>query len=414
MKRILRIVPALLILAVGAWGWNYFSNSSEDKSAKKPKLSKSERKAKEFANAQQTKVLKLTSIDFPILLESHGIVRAPAVTSLTPQVAGLVTKISANFENGSFVSEGEILVELDQSDFLSEISSSKASLARAEAAKAQEDARAAQALRNWQDIGFDEKPNELVLRKPQLKEAEANVAAQIAALERSKRKLERSKIRAPYSGRVRSRDIGLGQSVGTGTKLGQIYATAYAEIRLPLSIRQLSQIDIKETDFKQIPTVLKDSLNPQNQASWEARVVRIEGELDPNSRELFVVARVEDPFGIHGKERARPLRMNQPVTAMIEANTLRGVVEIPRSAIYGKDEVIIVKDNLIYRKTVNIVWSTLDSVFTDSDGLEGELLAISKLSYAPEGSPVRIIADPASETSTTVVSGSSAREDAAL
>lgn len=404
MKRILRIVPALLILAVGAWGWNYFSNSSEDESTTKPKLSKSERKAKQLANAQQTKVLKLTSIDFPILLESHGIVRAPAVTSLTPQVAGLITKISANFENGSFVSKGEILVELDQSDFLSEISSSKASLARAEAAQAQENARAAQALRNWEDIGFDEKPNELVLRKPQLKEAEANVAAQLAALERSMRKLERSKIRAPYSGRVRSRDIGLGQSVGTGTKLGEIYATAYAEIRLPLSIRQLAQIDIQETDFKHIPTAISDSLNPQNNASWEASVVRIEGELDPTSRELFVVARVEDPFGIHGRERAKPLRMNQPVTAKIEANTLRDVVKIPRSAIYGKDEVIIIKDNLIHRKTINVVWSTLDSVLTDTAGLTNELLATSKLSYAPEASPVRIIEEPANQTATTVVS----------
>ena len=83
--------------------------------------------------------------------------------------------------------------------------------------------------------------------------------------------------------------------------------------------------------------------------------------------------------------------MNQPVTATIQANTLNNVVAIPRSAIYGKDEIILIKDNTIHRQTINIVWSTLDKVFTDTDGLDKALLATSKLAYAPQGSPVRII-----------------------
>jgi RND family efflux transporter MFP subunit len=392
MKSILRIIPAILILAVGAWGWNYFSTAKDDSKNKKPaKLSKTERAARALSNAQQTQVIKLESENFKVELTSHGIVKPTAITTLNPQVTGIVAKIAANFENGSFVEKGEILVELDQSDFQSQISSAAAALARAEASLAQEKARADQALRNWQDIGFDEKPNDLVLRKPQLKEAEANVAAQQASLERAQRNLARTKIRAPYDGRVRSRNIGLGQSVGSSTKLGELYATAYAEVRLPLSTRQLGKIDIDAINFEYIPVVLEDALHAYDDRKWPAKIVRVEGELDPNSRELFVVARIEDPFGRESQTRDHPLRMNQPVTATIQANTLNNVVAIPRAAIYGKDEIILIQDNMIHRKTINIVWSTLDKVFTDTEGLDKALLAISKLAYAPEGSPVRII-----------------------
>lgn len=392
MKRILRIIPAILILAVGAWGWNHFSATNDDSLKEKTaKLSKAERKARALSNAQQTHVIELQSEDFQVELISHGIVKPTTITPLNPQVSGIVAKITANFENGSFVKKGEVLVELDQSDFQSEISSATAGLARADAALAQENARAAQALRNWQDIGFDEEPNSLVLRKPQLKEAEANVLAQQASLERAQRNLARTKIRSPYAARIRSRDIGLGQSVGSGTKLGELYTTNYAEVRLPLSTRQLGKIDIDEINFEHIPVVLEDTLHAYDDRKWPAKIVRIEGELDPNSRELFVVARVEDPFGRMSETRGHPLRMNQPVTATIQAKTLNNVVAIPRTAIYGKDEIILIQDNTIHRQTINIVWSTIDTVFTDTEGIDKALLATSKLAYAPEGSPVRII-----------------------
>ena len=137
--------------------------------------------------------------------------------------------------------------------------------------------------------------------------------------------------------------------------------------------------------------ILEDTLHAYDERKWPAKIVRIEGELDPNSRELFVVARVEAPFGRHNKSPGHPLRMNQPVTATIQANTLNNVVAIPRSAIYGKDEIILIKDSMIHRQTINIVWSTLDKVFTDTKGLDKALLATSKLAYAPQGSPVQII-----------------------
>ncbi|WP_018969323.1 efflux RND transporter periplasmic adaptor subunit [Rubritalea marina] len=395
MKKILKFLPAVVILGLGFAGWKLFTKkpSAENDGGKQSAVAKAGKKAKynPYKNAIQTEVVKLKKINFDVTLSSHGIAAPSSITPLTPQVSGIIQSVSDHFSNGSFVKKGEVLVELNPSDFESQIATASANVAQAEAGLAQEQARAAQALRNWEDIGFDKAPNDLVLRKPQLKQAKANLAARLAAYELAKRNLERSKIRAPYDARVRSRDVGIGQSVGTGTKLGELYPTAFAEVRLPLSIRQLRKIDIDEINFSEVPVTLNDSLNNMPDRHWEATLVRAEGELDPNSRELFVVARVHDPFGIHGVSRKHPLRMNQPVTATIEAITLQDVVAIPRSALYGKDEIILAVDQHIKRETINILWSTIDYVYTDTPELDGKLLATTRLSFAAEGAPLRIL-----------------------
>lgn len=404
MQFLLKTIPAILILLLGYWAWNHLSTPEEEEKKAKPKRTPEQVQKMKLARAQQTKVTTLRAIDYPVTLDTQGIVRAPAITSLTPQVAGIITTISEAFENGAFFKKGDILLELDPADFESQIVSAQANLARAEASLAQEQARAAQALRNWLDIGFKDTPNDLVLRKPQLKEAQANVAAQQAALDRAQRNLQRSKIRAPYDGRVRIRNVGPGQSVGSSTKLGEIFSTAYAEVRLPLSARQLKQIDINEKQLGKIPVTLVDALNPSDSEQWEAHLVRVEGELDPTSRELFVIARIDDPFGLLNPSQKSPLRINLPVQAKIKARSLPNAILIPRSALYGENDIILVTDNKIHRHSISIVWSTIDQVVTQDTLLEGATLATSKLAYAPEGSLVRVIpteAPPAEASSST-------------
>lgn len=388
MKQVLKIVPAVIILAGGVWGWKYFSDKSKEEK-NKPQMSQEEMMKLRMARAQQTLAKELHAQDYPIVLETQGIVRAATTTSITPQVSGRVITVSPSFQNGAFFKKGDILVELDPTDFESDIISAEASLAQAESNLAQEQARAAQALRNWQDIGFNDEPNDLVLRKPQLREAEANVEARKAALEQAKRDLTRTKVLAPYDGRVRTREVGPGQSVGTGTALGEIFSTSYAEVRLPLSSRQLSQLELNERNLSGIPLKLTNALDMTEDTTWDAKIVRVEGELDETSRELYVIARIDDPFGIDSGHA--PLRINQPVKGHIRANILKEVYEIPRSALHGGDEVILVVDNKIQRQKINVVWSTQDSVLTDTPELENTLLALSRLTYAPEGSPVRII-----------------------
>ena len=346
----------------------------------------------------RTEVEPLIKKDHTILLQSQGEVRTHNATSLTPQISGRVFLISEKFEDGAYFNKGDILLELETADYLTEVASAEAQLARAEATFAQEEARAKQALLNWKDAGFDEKPSDLVLRKPQLKEAEANVHSAQSSLEKSQRNLARTKVRAPYDGRVRKRNIGLGQQVGASTALGEIFSTALAEVRLPLTTRDLAYYTPPN---KPGSTTTQNSviftsilgIEVNGEASlWKGTILRAEGELDKDSRQLFVIARIEDPFGLKSDKAA--LFIGQPVRATIPAKTLKDIYVIRRKHLSGLNEVLVIRNKLLTRVSFTPIWSSPTFMIT-RDGIEpGDLLTTTRLPYAPEGSPVEIITEP--------------------
>ena len=411
MNKLIHLVIAIAILGGGFIAFNslkgcesnIFSNKDE-KASKKNSNQNRRRGSSSKGVVIKTKVMPLEKGDFTVEVHSQGEVLAHHNTSLTSQVAGRIIKISPKFENGAFFDKGDILLELDTADTLAEIETAEAQLARAESAFAQEQARAKQALLNWNDAGFTETPSDLVLRKPQLREVKADVASAASNLDRAKRNLSYTKVRAPYNGRVRSRSVGIGQQIGTNTPLGEVFTTDIAIVRLPITPRDLefyeppnkpSDINNQEENITFSSIVTKQG----TQKTWQGTILRSEGELDPESRQIFVIARIDDPFAL--KSNNPPLYFGQPVKATIPGGKLEDVYTIPRSNLSDIDEIIIVRDGKIKRVNITKLWSTADDIIFKEDLLPGDLLAITRIPYAPEGSSVEIIHDelPASDTS---------------
>jgi len=380
-----RVLIPIVILALGFGAWKWLGTPIEE-----PKP------VRQAPQKLKTSKLELRRTDFHVILETQGTVRAHHSTTLTAQVAGTVKIVSPAFEDGAFFNKDEILLELDPSDLEALLTASESRLARAEAALAQEEARAKQARLNWEDIGYKEEPSPLVLRVPQLKEANANVTAAKADLDQAQRNLERAKIRAPFAGRVKQRVVGLGQAVGGTTPLGEIFATEHAEIRLPLSAEQIAFANLPtREDDAPVRVSLTDALSANSAShTWPAQIVRTEGALDETSRELFAIARIEDPFGLVSGNPE--LRIGQPVRAAIEGVVLKDVFVLPRNALRGVNRVYLIEkpELQIQRTDVMPIWSTAD-VLVVRDGFdEGDWLATSRLPYAPNGAPVEIIESP--------------------
>jgi RND family efflux transporter MFP subunit len=382
MRIILRIAIPILFLAAGYGVMQLFQRGEE-----KPAYKRAER---ELPVAE---VVELRRQSFQLILTAQGLVRPRNETSLTPRVAGRVHTISEHFEAGAFFKKGEVLLELDTTDFELQVAQGEAQLARSEAALAQEVARAEQALLDWDDLGYKDPPSELVRRKPQLKEAKANVKAAEAQLLGAQRDLERTQILAPYDGCIRSCSIGLGQSVSSGTTLGEIFSTDHAEVRLPLSAEDLAFVHLPEEDPSRVITAtLTDALQPTGEQSWEARIVRSEGVLDETSRELFVTARVNDPYGIDNNNP--PLRVGQPVLAKITGKLLENVYVIPRSSLRNPTEIVLVdpETSTIERTKITPLWSNETQIIVDQEFPEGWLLVLSRLPVAANGTEVKTVA----------------------
>lgn len=391
MKILLRALFPIAILAVGFVAWKWLGKPVE---APKP--------SQHARQLLKTEKSVLNPVDYHVILDSQGVVRAQEETTITPLVAGTVDSIHPAFEDGAFFKKGEILLELDPADLKTTVFAAESRLARAEAALIQEQARAKQARLNWQDIGYDEEPSPLVLRIPQLREAEANVSAAEADLQQAQRNLDRAKVRAPFDGRVKARLVGVGQAVAAATPLGEIFGSATAEIRLPLSPAQLPFVDLpeKENDAP-VEVILNDALaDPSLPAShqWKARIVRTEGTLDPTSRELFAIAIIEDPFSL-GSEMPQ-LRIGQPLRARIGGVTLENVFVIPRTAMRDINRIFLIeKDGLRISKTdISPVWSNSEVIIVKNGLRAGDWLATSRLPYTPDKAPVEIIPPPPTES----------------
>lgn len=382
MKLLLRIAIPLVLLIAG-----YVTMISLEKAEEKPSSGRPTTRTLPLAE-----VIDLSLQNFQVKLTAQGVTRPRNATALTPRVAGRVLVINENFDVGAFFKKGDVLLKLDPADFEAALAGAEAQLARSEAAIAQEVARAEQAELEWQDLGYTTEAPDLVLRKPQMKEAEANVKAATAQLLKAQRDLERTQVLAPYDGCVRTRLIGLGQSVGSSTTLGDIFSTDSAEVRLPLSAEDLPFIDLPEGNHTDtLEAILTDALSTTTQHTWSARIIRPEGVLDETSRELFVIARVEDPYGL--KSNHPPLRVGQPVQAVITGKILEGVHVIPRSSLRSPTEVTLVdpETSTIHRTEITPIWSNKTEIVVEDNLPAGWLLVVSRLPVAADGSPVKIV-----------------------
>lgn len=381
------LIPVALI---AAGGFTYKLLSVEPEEAKKPPVKE---------RVIKTTVQEVPLQDYRTVVTTRGIVRPHNEVELTAEVSGKVTEIPVRFEDGAYFSKGDVLVALDDADYRTALVSAEAQLARSKAAYAQEKARADQAQLNWDSLGYDEDPNELVLRLPQLREAEANVKASEAELERAQRDLERTRVRAPFDGRVRMRTVGLGQSIGPGTTLGTIFSIDFAEVRLPISSYKLRFLNLpEEIEDTPVHVELRDALNEDPESIWHGEIVRTEGTLDESSLELFAIARVADPFG---RESGHPpLRVGQPVIGAVQGRLLEQVYVIPREAIRQVDRIFLVNKSALTldRQIISPVWSHEDHVVIRAPGMfDNSYIATSQLSYTPDEAKVEIIGAGATE-----------------
>lgn len=314
-------------------------------------------------------------------------------STLIPEVSGQIVRASANFRTGKFFAAGEVLLEIDPRNYENSVVVAQADLAQARAALDEEQARVDQALRDWKVLNLSETPNDLALRKPQLKSAQAAVSAAAARLELANINLERTKIRAPYAGLVLEKQVDVGQYVSPGNVLARIYAVDFVEIRLPLTNSQLAFLDLAEsyrdeTASDSYPAVELIARIGQQNHRWQGRVVRSEGAIDTQSQQIFVIAQVDDPYG---RQHGIPLKVGQFVEAHIRGRVLHDVFVLPRRVMRRNNEIMVIdEDDSVERRQVDVIWSDNNEVVVKRGLNEGERISLTPLPFAVSGTKVQI------------------------
>ncbi len=319
---------------------------------------------KDLQTTKAVPVLATVPIAKPTRLEvlTQGEVQARTEIDIVPQVGGKIEYISKGFlEGGTFVRD-EILIQIEKADYELRVVQAEATVAQARQALVREQAEAAIARKDWDELGVGE-ASALTLRKPQLAQAEAALAAAKASLADANLQLMRTAIRAPFAGRVRTKNADVGQFVTPGARLGRIFSTSVVDVRLPLTDAELAKLSLPlafaETEGNLGPEVELSAKVLGEDRIWRGRITRTDSAIDPATRVLFAFVEVQDPYGA-GSDEGMPLLVGLFVQAKVHGKALPSALVIPRSALRGNNQVYLAKGDELSIVEVEVASSDRD------------------------------------------------------
>lgn len=329
------------------------------------------------------------------VVRSQGTIAPRTETRLIAEAAGQIVEVSPNFVSGGFFRKGHVLVRIDPRNYASVVKRAKAEVARAATKLETERGLAGFARADWERLRklnpSKGSGTDLALRKPQMREAVAMLQSAQADLEKAEGDLDRTVIRAPYDGLLRTKTADVGQYVNVGSELAVTFAVDIAEVRLPVTQQDLRYLDIQRMRGNQsLPVTLKARLGAQN-IEWTGRIDRSEGVFDVDSRVLYLVAQIEDPYDLQGSDRV-PLLMGTYVSAEIEGQVAGDLFLVPRHAMQRGSTLWIVDEEMrIYPREVNVVRRDDDFVYISEGVAVGERYCLTPIDQPLPGMMIRSV-----------------------
>lgn len=330
-------------------------------------------------NVQQVSTFELHPTIAQDVVLTFGQVRARWSVSLKSEVSGRVLNVTGAALVGSRVEEGTLLAVIEDTAQRFDVANRAAEQVTAKRAVIEERKRALIAEENWKTAGYESDPDPLVLRVPQLEEAEAKLQSAELALTRAKYMLEQTRIRAPFNGAITRRLVSPGDYIQAGTDIVEIYDTSHLEVVLPMTEAEVSRLG----GALGTAVVLSSDETGQN---WQGVVDRIDQQVDTKNRWINLIVSIGVPDG---------LRPGQFLRAEVKGQIHTNVLGIPQNLISRDGAVWQVDDQNRLRRLA------MDPLFSQA--------GVSVVRPDPDWPPVLRLTPP----STSYLEGRRVRPEAA-
>jgi RND family efflux transporter MFP subunit len=272
-----------------------------------------------------------------------------------------------------------MVARIDDADYVALQARAEAAYAQAQETYALESTQAEMSLAEWRRVSQEE-PSALTKREPQLQRALAMIASAKAERERAARDLTRTKIVAPFSGRVRSATIEAGTVINSGMPIGELYSDRMLELRVPIRLKDLADLDRQGT--------AKVRLDSSPSSEWLAKIVATDGEMDRSTHTIHAILHLQVP------ETQEPPPVGSFVSVALPLREAKEQHLIPREAVLDGDHVHIVnaKEEL---ETIPVKVIRGDSQQAQVVGLStGQRVCLTRLQLALPHMQVRIAHAP--------------------
>ncbi len=422
-KRLLLLPPVILGLALVYWTT---SNRSQPETAE--------------ITERQTPVafIEVHPQSFVPRVTSFGTVQPAHSWDAVAQVRGRVDHLHPNFMRGGVIRAGEDVVRIAADEYELAVAQAEANILSAAAQIEELDANAkateaslaieqqALELSNLelarqqelaergtvsnavvetqkrsvlaQQASVQSLQNQLDLVPSQRSALEQSLAVSEASLNQARLDLERTRIQAPFDGRVAAADVDVSEFVSSGARLGTLDSLAAAEIEAQVAPRQMAQMS-RLVSRQAGPEPMGLAAQPSDifqarvriaadgtTAEWPATVDRITDGIDPQTRAIGVFVTVADPYGAAQFGTRPPLIKGMFVEVEIMGPAVDGIMVLPRSAIDQGRVMIVDPDRRLGFEAVDVLFTTDDLAIIAAENLaSGAQVIVSDPSPAIPG-----------------------------
>jgi len=382
MKKITKLfAPALIIT-----GSVFFLNSLI---AAKPEPEKKPQKQRLIS----LYVDKVTSKNVTLTVPSHGEVTPKNEIDLNALVSGKIVSISKKFSEGAKFNHNDLLIKIDDSDYQVAVIRAQAQVSTAQLNVEKELANSKIKKEQWRRKNNKAKPSDYALNIPQIAEAQSLLRAAQADLKAAKLNLSRTEIRAPFTGRVLNENIGTGQYITPATNLGHIFSTQTLEVRMPLTDSQLTELNIPVgfvATANNAPSVVFSAVLGNKTHQWQGKIVRTNAAIDKDTRLIYAIAEITDPYDANDKEVS--IAVGMYVSALIDSKNSQETLVVPRNALQGNDKVYVINpESKLEIRKVAVLSTNKDFVHITEGLSHGEKVVTSTLANAIDGMLVKAL-----------------------
>lgn len=380
LKSFLIIPP----LAIGVLGFMWMTQPDDTTSAPKEEV--------------RLAVRTLTVMPEQLTLSATGFGRVEPVQSWSAvsQAEGRIVETYPSLAVGTVVNQGDLLAQIDPTDYELTIAKTEANIAAAEATLAEltqqeentrrlleveqrvfevaqaEFARTqtlseagtvtsaafdtAQKSLLAQENAVTSLTNTLALYPTQRASAEATLSVRQAELAEAERGLANTLITAPFRGRVAAKAVETGQFVRVGNDLLTLDAISEAEVVGAFQPQDFANLmrgmvgpqfenvtDIDSTRVIEymneggVSAFLELDYNGGPVVRYPAEATRFRGTIDNETGTLGIAVRIDDPFVANAQQARPPLEFGSFVSVVLEGQPQSAVISVPRDILQQSD-----------------------------------------------------------------------------
>lgn len=387
----LRILVIVLILVFGGIVAVYLKKSAPVAGKMQPK--------------KQARLVEVASFETRtqrLRVPAHGQVIAARRLNLSPEVSGRIVELNPAFETGARLRAGTLVCRIDPQDYEIDIALKEAALQKAQAALEIEQGQQRIAQSEWEMYQKDNSRRadndrinagitsaDLVLRKPELQQAQAEVENARAALKQAHLNLQRTEIRLPFDALVVDESIEVGSYVSAQGEIATLVGTDKFWITATLPVEDLQWVEMNE-DGDNLDMQVRVHL-PNSSHTRRGQIVRLLGNLSDKGRMAQILVAVEDPLHLQQSAQKRnPLLLRTYLQLDLPGKEVAGVIALPRATVHNGNQVwIATPDGTLEVREIEPLRRTRDKIYIQ-DGLDsGEKVITSTLAYAIDGMEVK-------------------------